>query len=218
MSRRTGERLDAGERGAGFEAALANSSTRRVVRNRADCCCAARASAVRARCRACDGYGFLILDDGARPRAARARDGQVLHGDACWRGRRTGPPRPAAREIVEVIEHRTNRLVGRLLNERGGHRRAGDQRSATTSWCRQARPRRRARQWWWSRSCSSPAHVQPVGGDRGARRIDDRDGDRDRCASSPCARFRGVLAAPRHCEHVQPREFDGRVDLRDVRW
>jgi ribonuclease R len=68
-----------------------------------------------------DGYGFLLRDD-AGPELVLAEHemSKVLHGDrvlvringADRRGRPLG-------EIVEVIERRTNRLVGRLLNERG---------------------------------------------------------------------------------------------------
>ncbi len=68
-----------------------------------------------------DGFGFLIRDDGGPDLVLPEHEmSKVLHGDRVLarpagldrRGRQEG-------EIVEVIEHRTNRLVGRFLNERG---------------------------------------------------------------------------------------------------
>jgi len=67
-----------------------------------------------------DGFGFLIRDDGGQdiflsPREMR----KVLHGDRVLvrvTGEYRGKPDGA---IVEVIERRTNRLVGRFFNERG---------------------------------------------------------------------------------------------------
>ena len=68
-----------------------------------------------------EGYGFLLRDDGGPELVLVEHEmSKVLHGDrvlarmngADRRGRPLG-------EIVEVIERRTNRLVGRLLNERG---------------------------------------------------------------------------------------------------
>ncbi|MGE5338333.1 MAG: ribonuclease R [Gemmatimonadota bacterium] len=68
-----------------------------------------------------EGFGFLIRDDGGPNLVLPEHEmSKVLHGDRVLarvsgqdrRGRTEG-------EIVEVIEHRTNRLVGRLLNERG---------------------------------------------------------------------------------------------------
>jgi ribonuclease R len=68
-----------------------------------------------------DGFGFLLRDDGGPDLVLPEHEmTKVLHGDRVLarvsgqdrRGRTEG-------EIVEVIEHRTNRLVGRLLNERG---------------------------------------------------------------------------------------------------
>jgi len=68
-----------------------------------------------------DGFGFLLRDDGGPDLVLPEHEmSKVLHGDRVLarvsgqdrRGRTEG-------EIVEVIEHRTNRLVGRLLNERG---------------------------------------------------------------------------------------------------
>jgi ribonuclease R len=69
-----------------------------------------------------DGYGFVIRDDGLRPDIWLAPKEmlKVLHGDRVlvklsgsdYRGKPEGT-------IVEVTERRTQRLVGRLLNERG---------------------------------------------------------------------------------------------------
>jgi ribonuclease R len=68
-----------------------------------------------------DGFGFLIRDDGGPDAVlSEAEMSKVLHGDralvrlvgADRRGRPEG-------EIVEVIERRTNKLVGRFLGERG---------------------------------------------------------------------------------------------------
>lgn len=68
-----------------------------------------------------DGFGFLVRDDGAGPDIFLSpREMQkVLHGDRVlvkptgeYRGKPDGT-------IVEVIERRTNKLVGRFLNERG---------------------------------------------------------------------------------------------------
>lgn len=69
-----------------------------------------------------DGFGFLIRDDGQLPDVWLAPKEmlKVLHGDRVlvkltgsdYRGKPEGV-------IVEVTERRTNKLVGRLLNERG---------------------------------------------------------------------------------------------------
>jgi len=68
-----------------------------------------------------DGYGFLIRDDrGPDVVLSEAEMSKLVHGDRALvrvtgvdrRGRPEG-------EIVDVIERRTNRLVGRLVNERG---------------------------------------------------------------------------------------------------
>jgi len=95
----------------------------RIVRNRAGLLLvAARANLVSGQVQGHrDGFGFLILDDGGPDMALPEHEmSKVLHGDRVLarpagldrRGRQEG-------EIVEVIEHRTNRLVGRFLNERG---------------------------------------------------------------------------------------------------
>ena len=67
-----------------------------------------------------DGFGFLVRDDGGPDLFLSPREMlKVLHGDRVlvkpggeYRGKPEGT-------IVEVIERRTNRLVGRFLNERG---------------------------------------------------------------------------------------------------
>jgi len=118
------ERLEIGEQRAGFEAALAElEHAGRVVRNRAGLLLvAARANLLSGKVQGHrDGYGFLLRDDGGPDLVLSEHEMTwVLHGDRVLarpagedrRGRPLG-------EIVEVIEHRTNRLVGRLLNERG---------------------------------------------------------------------------------------------------
>ena len=68
-----------------------------------------------------DGFGFLIRDDaGADLVLSEHEMAKVLHGDRVL-ARITGTDRRGRPEgeIVEVIESRTNKLVGRLLNERG---------------------------------------------------------------------------------------------------
>lgn len=117
-------RLEVGDRGEEFDAALAElERAGRVVRNRAGLLLvAARANLLSGKVQGHrDGYGFLIRDDGGPDLVLAEHEmSRVLHGDRVLarpagqdrRGRPLG-------EIVEVIEHRTNRLVGRLLNERG---------------------------------------------------------------------------------------------------
>ncbi len=94
-----------------------------VVRNRAGLLLvAARANLVSGQVQGRrEGHGFLLRDDGGPDLVLPEHEmSKVLHGDRVLvrpagqdrRGRQEG-------EIVEVIEHRTNRLVGRLLNERG---------------------------------------------------------------------------------------------------
>lgn len=67
-----------------------------------------------------DGYGFLLRDDGGPDLFLSPREMQkVLHGDrvlARIDGEYRGKPEGV---IVEVLERRTNRLVGRFLKERG---------------------------------------------------------------------------------------------------
>ena len=109
---------------AQFESDLAElERAGRIVRNRAGLLLlSARAHLLAGRVQGHrDGYGFLIRDDGGPDLVLPEHEmSKVLHGDRVLarvagqdrRGRPEG-------EIVEVIEHRTNRLVGRLLNERG---------------------------------------------------------------------------------------------------
>nr|WP_322998717.1 ribonuclease R [Castellaniella sp.] len=67
-----------------------------------------------------DGYGFLIPDDGSRDLFLSTHEmGKILHGDRVrvrasgeYRGRPEGT-------IVEVLERRTVKLVGRFLKEHG---------------------------------------------------------------------------------------------------
>ena len=68
-----------------------------------------------------DGFGFLIPDDGSPDLMLSAKEmHKVLHGDTVV-VRETGMDRRGRREasIVEVLEHATNRLVGRLYEEHG---------------------------------------------------------------------------------------------------
>ncbi len=67
-----------------------------------------------------DGFGFLIRDDGGPDIFLAPREMmKVLHGDRVLvkpTGEYRGKPEGI---IVEVLERRTNKLVGRFLNERG---------------------------------------------------------------------------------------------------
>ncbi len=67
-----------------------------------------------------DGFGFLIRDDRGPDLFLSQREMlKVLHGDRVL-ARQTGEYRGKPDgQIVEVIERRTNRLVGRFLHERG---------------------------------------------------------------------------------------------------
>jgi ribonuclease R len=68
-----------------------------------------------------EGHGLLVRDDGGTDLVLDDHEmSKVLHGDRVL-ARLTGSDRRGRPlgEIVEVIERRTNRLVGRLLNERG---------------------------------------------------------------------------------------------------
>lgn len=70
-----------------------------------------------------DGFGFLIRDDGGPDIYLASKEMlKVLHGDRVL-VKQTGIDARGKPEgtIVEVIERRTNRLVGRFLNERGVH-------------------------------------------------------------------------------------------------
>ncbi len=95
----------------------------RIVRNRAGLLLvAARANLLSGQVQGHrDGFGFLIRDDaGADLVLSEHEMAKVLHGDRVL-ARITGADRRGRPEgeIVEVIESRTNKLVGRLLNERG---------------------------------------------------------------------------------------------------
>ena len=68
-----------------------------------------------------DGFGFLIPDDGSADLMISAKEmHKVLHGDTVM-ARAGGTDRRGRREasIVEVLEHATKRLVGRLYEEHG---------------------------------------------------------------------------------------------------
>ncbi len=68
-----------------------------------------------------DGFGFLIRDDGGPDVVlSQLEMSKLVHGDRAL-VRVTGTDRRGRPEgeIVDVIERRTHRLVGRLLNERG---------------------------------------------------------------------------------------------------
>ena len=95
----------------------------RIVRNRAGLLLvAARANLLSGQVQGHrDGFGFLIRDDGGPDVVLSEHEmAKVLHGDRVL-ARITGADRRGRPEgeIVEVIESRTNKLVGRLLNERG---------------------------------------------------------------------------------------------------
>jgi ribonuclease R len=95
----------------------------RIVRNRAGLLLvAARANLLSGQVQGHrDGFGFLIRDDGGADLVLSEHEmAKVLHGDRVL-ARITGTDRRGRPEgeIVEVIESRTNKLVGRLLNERG---------------------------------------------------------------------------------------------------
>jgi ribonuclease R len=118
------ERLSLQTANAPFEAAVeALEREGRIVRNRAGLLLvAARVNLLSGQVQGHrDGFGFLLRDDrGADLVLSEHEMSKVLHGDrvlARARGNdRRGRPEG---EIVEVIERRTNRLVGRFLNERG---------------------------------------------------------------------------------------------------
>lgn len=69
-----------------------------------------------------DGFGFLVRDDGGPDLFLSPREMlKVLHGDRVLAkpdGEYRGKPEAA---IVEVVERRTNKLVGRFLRERGAY-------------------------------------------------------------------------------------------------
>jgi ribonuclease R len=68
-----------------------------------------------------DGFGFLVPDDGSADFVLSAKEmHKVLHGDTVM-ARVSGMDRRGRREasVVEVLEHGTTRLVGRLYEEHG---------------------------------------------------------------------------------------------------
>lgn len=69
-----------------------------------------------------DGFGFLLRDDGGPDLFLSTREmAKVLHGDRVLAkpdGEYRGKPEAI---IVEVVERRTDKLVGRFLKERGTH-------------------------------------------------------------------------------------------------
>ncbi|MES1982187.1 MAG: ribonuclease R [Pseudomonadota bacterium] len=68
-----------------------------------------------------DGFGFLVPDDGSADLVLSAKEmHKVLHGDTVM-ARVSGMDRRGRREasVVEVLEHGTTRLVGRLYEEHG---------------------------------------------------------------------------------------------------
>ena len=114
----------AAEATVAFDEALAElERSGRVVRNRAGLLLvAARANLLSGQVQGHrDGFGFLIRDDAGPDLVLPEHEmSKALHGDRVLariagtdrRGRPEG-------EIVEVTEHRTHRVVGRLTNERG---------------------------------------------------------------------------------------------------
>ena len=115
--------LAAGDQGA-FNAQIEElERAGRIVRNRAGLLLvSARANLLSGQVQGHrDGFGFLIRDDGGADLVLSEHEmSKVLHGDRVL-ARITGADRRGRPEgeIVEVIESRTNKLVGRLLNERG---------------------------------------------------------------------------------------------------
>jgi ribonuclease R len=119
------ERLHVAEASrAHFDSALEDlERAGRVVRNRAGLLLvAARANLISGQVQGHrDGFGFLIRDDAGPDLVLSEHEmSKVLHGDRIL-ARITGTDRRGRPEgeIVEVIERRTNKLVGRFLNERG---------------------------------------------------------------------------------------------------
>jgi len=112
------------EQQAELEQTLAElERTGQVVQNRAGLLLiAARANLVSGQVQGHrDGFGFLIRDDrGPDVVLSESEMSKLVHGDRAL-VRVTGTDRRGRPEgeIVDVIERRTDRLVGRLLNERG---------------------------------------------------------------------------------------------------
>jgi ribonuclease R len=115
--------LGADDHGAFNDALEQLERAGRIVRNRAGLLLvAARANLLSGQVQGHrDGFGFMIRDDAGPDLVLSEHEmSKVLHGDRVL-ARITGADRRGRPEgeIVEVIESRTNKLVGRLLNERG---------------------------------------------------------------------------------------------------
>ena len=169
-----------------------------------------------------DGFGFLLRDDGGPDLFLSPRE--MLN--AAWRrvlvkpgGEYRGKPEGT---IVEVIERRTNKLVGRFLHEHGlSIVVPEDQRIKHDILIRPATPTAPSTgRWCRSRSWRSPPHAAAGPRVRGAGRDRrSRHGDRDRGAQ--VRRAGGILrsrpqAGRAPADVVRKSDLKDRVDLRDV--
>ena len=172
-----------------------------------------------------DGFGFLLRDDGGPDLFLAPREMlKVLHGDRVlvrpegdYRGKPEGT-------IVEVIERRTDRLVGRYLKERGMHIVVPEDQRIKHDILIPKGGRGQAEhgQVVTVEIVQQPTrHTQPLG------RIIEVLGDIDdagmeieiavRKFDVPHEFSKKALAqADRIPDAVQPAELEGRVDLRDV--
>src|SRR5690554_6753226 len=172
-----------------------------------------------------DGFGFLLRDDGGPDLFLAPREMlKVLHGDRVlvrpegdYRGKPEGT-------IVEVIERRTDRLVGRYLKERGMHIVVPEDQRIKHDILIPKGGRGQAQhgQVVTVEIVQQPTrHTQPLG------RIIEVLGDIDdagmeieiavRKFDVPHEFSKKALAqADRIPDAVQPAELEGRVDLRDV--
>lgn len=172
-----------------------------------------------------DGFGFLLRDDGGPDLFLAPREMlKVLHGDRVlvrpegdYRGKPEGT-------IVEVIERRTDRLVGRYLKERGMHIVVPEDQRIKHDILIPKGGRGQAEhgQVVTVEIVQQPTrHTQPLG------RIIEVLGDIDdagmeieiavRKFDVPHEFSKKALAqADRIPDSVQPAELEGRVDLRDV--
>ena len=94
-----------------------------IMRNRkGDLCVVEKLNLIKGKVQGhADGFGFLVPDDGSEDLFLGPKEmHKVLHGDRVM-VRETGVDRRGRREgvIVEVLEHKTTRLVGRLYAEHG---------------------------------------------------------------------------------------------------